>query len=125
MSIFEQFPKAAQLVKAYYLELFLQELLDEDLPDNFKEFAREIGISDEDFIKMYDKSPRGLFDAFDEQGVFIEISVSNGDFSYKIYPRDAKFLDVTWYKTRKEAEAAATQDAFKVLNDMLCEQTES
>ena len=29
MSIFEQFPKAAQLVKAYYLELFLQELLDE------------------------------------------------------------------------------------------------
>lgn len=125
MNLFEQFPQAAEVVRKYYLEIFLEGLNDENLPENFKEYARERGVNDKDIITMYEGNPRGLFDAFDNYGVFIEISFSNGDFSYKIFPRDAKFLDVTWYKSRKEAETVAVEDAFKVLNDMLCEQTKS
>ena len=119
MDVLKKYPKAAEVVRTYYLEVMLESLNTEELPENFKDYVREKGLSNEDIAKMLDAAPRGLFDAFDANGIFIEISVSNTDFSYKIYPRDAKFLDVTWYKTRKEAEKVATIDAFKVLEDAL------
>ena len=119
MEVLNKYPKAAEVVKGYYLEAMLENLNTEDLPENFKEYVRERGLSNEDIAKVLDASPRGLFDAFDENGIFIEISISNTDFSYKIYPRDVKFLSVKWYKTRREAEKVAVIDAFSVLEDAL------
>jgi uncharacterized membrane protein len=119
MEVLNKYPKAAEVVRKYYLEVMLESLNTEELPENFKDYVREKGLSNEDIAKMLDAAPRGLFDAFDDNGIFIEISVSNTDFSYKIYPRDVKFLDVKWYKTRREAEKVAVIDAFKVLEDAL------
>jgi hypothetical protein len=99
-------------------------LNDDSLPENFKEFVREMGVGNDKIAKIIDGSPRALFDVFDENQIYIEISVSNDKFSYKIYPRDIKFLDVVWYDTRKEVEKIAILDAFKLLNDKICEQTQ-
>jgi hypothetical protein len=120
----EKYPEAAKVVNNYYLEIMLKSLNDDSLPENFKEFVREMGVGNDKIAKIIDGSPRALFDVFDENQIYIEISVSNDKFSYKIYPRDIKFLDVVWYDTRKEVEKIAILDAFKLLNDKICEQTQ-
>jgi hypothetical protein len=124
LEILEKYPEAAKVVNNYYLEIMLKSLNDDSLPENFKEFVREMGVSNDKIAKIIEGSPRTLFDVFDENQIYIEISVSNDKFSYKIYPRDAKFLDVMWYDTRKEVEKIAILDAFKLLNDKICEQTQ-
>ena len=120
----EKYPEAAKVVNNYYLEIMLKSLNDDSLPENFKEFVREMGVGNDKIAKIIEGSPRALFDVFDENQIYIEISVSNDKFSYKIYPRDIKFLDVVWYDTRKEVEKIAILDAFKLLNDKICEQTQ-
>jgi hypothetical protein len=120
----QKYPEAAKVVNNYYLEIMLKSLNDDSLPENFKEFVREMGVGNDKIAKIIDGSPRALFDVFDENQIYIEISVSNDKFSYKIYPRDIKFLDVMWYDTRKEVEKIAILDAFKLLNDKICEQTQ-
>jgi hypothetical protein len=121
----QNYPEAAKVVNNYYLEIMLKSLNDDSLPENFKEFVREMGVDNDKIAKIIEGSPRALFDVFDENQIYIEISVSNDKFSYKIYPRDVKFLDVIWYDTRKEVEKIAILDAFKLLNDKICEQTQS
>jgi hypothetical protein len=125
LEILEKYPEAAKVVNNYYLEIMLKSLNDDSLPENFKEFVREMGVGNDKIAKIIEGSPRTLFDVFDENQIYIEISVSNDKFSYKIYPRDVKFLDVIWYDTRKEVEKIAILDAFKLLNDKICEQTQS
>ena len=120
----QKYPEAAKVVNNYYLEIMLKSLNDDSLPENFKEFVREMGVGNDKIAKIIEGSPRALFDVFDENQIYIEISVSNDKFSYKIYPRDIKFLDVMWYDTRKEVEKIAILDAFKLLNDKICEQTQ-
>jgi hypothetical protein len=120
----QKYPEAAKVVNNYYLEIMLKSLNDDSLPENFKEFVREMGVGNDKIAKIIEGSPRALFDVFDENQIYIEISVSNDKFSYKIYPRDAKFLGVMWYDTRKEVEKIAILDAFKLLNDKICEQTQ-
>ena len=120
----QNYPEAAKVVNNYYLEIMLKSLNDDSLPENFMEFVRELGVDNDKIAKIIEGSPRALFDVFDENQIYIEISVSNDKFSYKIYPRDAKFLDVMWYDTRKEVEKIAILDAFKLLNDKICEQTQ-
>jgi hypothetical protein len=125
LEILEKYPEAAKVVNNYYLEIMLKSLNDDSLPENFKEFVREMGVGNDKIAKIIEGSPRTLFDVFDENQIYIEISVSNDKFSYKIYPRDVKFLDVIWYDTRKEVEKIAILDAFKLLNDKICEQIQS
>ena len=124
LELLKKYPEAAKEVRSYYLELMLESLNNESLPEDFKDHVRAQGIDDDKIAKIAEGAPRNLFDVFDANGIFIEISISNKDFSYKIYPRDKDFLDVNWYPTRKFAEELAIKDAFKLLNDQLC-QTES
>jgi hypothetical protein len=99
----------------------LLSLDDSSLPEDFKDHVRAQGVSIDKIAVLGEASPRTLFDVFDENGLFIEIRISNEEFSYKIFPRDFDFLDVTWYPNRKEAESMAISDAFKLLNEKLCE----
>ena len=121
IKLLETYPEAAKLVTSYYLEKMLLSLDDSSLPEDFKDHVRAQGVSIDKIAVLAEASPRTLFDVFDENGLFIEIRISNTEFSYKIFPRDFDFLDVTWYPNRKEAESMAISDAFKLLNEKLCE----
>lgn len=116
--LLETYPKAALVVKQWLLGKMLDSLNDDKLPENFKEFVKEQGISDEKVSEILKNSPRALFDVFDEHKVFIEISINfPGElfFSYAINNIVGKNV----YKTRKEAEYAATSEAFELLNNKL------
>lgn len=121
IKLLQDYPEAAKLVTSYYLEKMLLSLDDSNLPEDFKEHVRAQGIDIDKIAVLAEASPRTLFDVFDENGLFIEIRISNDKFSYKIFPRDFNFLDVTWYPSRREAEQMAISDAFKLLNEKLCE----
>lgn len=119
LELLKKYPHAGKVVKGYFLNIMLESMNTDGLPDDFKEHVRSQGIDDEIIANLLKDSPRGMFDVFDENGQIIEISVSGKQFSYKIFPRDAKFLDVQWYNSRKEAEHAAVADAFATLDETL------
>lgn len=119
LELLQKYPEAGRVVKAYFLEILINSLNTENLPDDFKDHVRAQGVDDDVIAKILDNTPRNLFDVFDENGLMIEISVSGSQFSYKIFPRDAKFLNVDWYANRKEAEHAAVADAFATLDETL------
>lgn len=115
LQLLDEHPKAAIVVKQWYLEKMLESLKDESLPEDFKEHVRQQGIDNETIAKMIDGMPRTLFDVFDGQKVIIQINTFPS-FSYSINEGDV--ISGSW-ETRKEAETAAIKEAFKLLNDKL------
>lgn len=120
-------PYATRAVTSYYLGIMLESLNDESLPDNFKDFVREMGLEEARLARILEGSPRSLFDIFDENSLFIETMYMEGAFHYTI--NDGEHVILTNpqpYKTRKECDRAVIEEAFKLLNDKLCpKQTES
>jgi len=121
LELLEKFPKAAKVVKQYYLEKLI-ESLDATLPEDFREHVREQGITDEVLAKIVGEAPRMVFDVFDENGIYISIGVfAPASFKYQI--NDLLIGPVFRYseifKNRKEAEKAAVEKAFKLLNEKL------
>jgi hypothetical protein len=115
--LLENYGKAANVVKDFYLAKFLESMEDsENLPENFKEFAKEQGIDNDTVAKMIDAMPRALFDAFDANKVYIEIVISpDKKFTYAVESMET----IDFFDTRVEAEKAAIEKAFEILNEKL------
>jgi hypothetical protein len=115
--LLENYGKAASVVKDFYLGKFLDSMEGEDLPDNFKEFAKEQGIDNDTVAKMIDAMPRALFDAFDAHEVYIGVMpnelVGGMNFKYVVESKSGEGA------TRVEAEKKAIELAFQILNDKL------
>lgn len=115
LELMEAYPKTALVIKQWYLDRMLESLDDESLPEDFKKMVRESGIDDDKIAVFIDVSPRGLFDIFDNHKIFINIIWKTSKFSMEINGLSDKIE----YETRLEAEKAAVQEAFKLLNDKL------
>jgi len=112
-------PKAASFIHDFYLNAMLDALEDDKLPENFKQFAREQGLPFENIIAMLDANPRGLFDVFDDQGIFINISTTNNGKTYKCdVSQDLKGESQGGY-TRKEADLKGVILAIEMLEEKL------
>lgn len=81
IEILKQHPKAAQVMKDYYIDLMIES--SQDLPDHFREFLEERGLEMSNIADMMAAAPRNLFDVFDEHGIFINISTTNNGKSYQ------------------------------------------
>jgi hypothetical protein len=117
--LLENYGKAANVVKDFYLAKFLESMEDsENLPENFKDFAREQGIDNDTVSKMIDAMPRVLFDAFDAHEIYIQITVDleNNCFRYSF---DGGQLESNDYLTRIAAETRSIEAAFEILNNKL------
>jgi polyribonucleotide nucleotidyltransferase len=122
LELLKSYSEAAKVVKAYYLEIMLSTLNDDSLPEDFKEHVREMGIDDDKISRILSGSPRSMFDVFDDNGIFINITFDheNRVFRYSVEGE----VDSQDYLFRKAAEEAAVAEAFKILNERLC-QTQS
>lgn len=122
LELLKSYPEAAKVVKAYYLEIMLSTLNDDSLPEDFKEHVREMGIDDDKISKMLSGSSRSMFDVFDDNGILINVTFDheNRVFRYSVEGE----VDSQDYLFRKAAEQAAVAEAFKILNERLC-QTQS
>ena len=115
LELLKEHPKAAVVVKQWYLDKLLESLKDDNLPEDFKKYAREAGIDDERIGAMIDSAPRGMFDVFDGQKIYISINVSSKGATWDINNSEAS----EFYSIRTEAELAAIVEAFKLLEEKL------
>ena len=116
LKLLENFPKATIVIKQWFLDKLLESLKDNSVPENFKEFVRAQDMETDKIATMIEANPRVLFDVFDTHKVYIEISIDelNG-FWWRIDENKS----TVGYEYRINAEKAAIQQAFQILNDKL------
>jgi len=121
--LLETYDKAAIVIKQFYLQHMLESLNDENLPENFKDFVKEQGIDNDTVAVMLTASPRTFFDVFDNHKIYIEILVdltkTDALFSYVINGNIMDNVEGVLYNSRIEAERAAVEKAFQMLNEKL------
>jgi hypothetical protein len=120
--LLETYPKAAAAIKEFYYGKMIESLEeDNDIPQEFKDMVQAQQFDSEYVATFIDTNPRFLFDIFDSNNINIVIHVYTEEppteFAFSI-PQDNLDYDQL-YPTRKEAEAAAIEEAFKILNEQL------
>jgi len=120
IELLQKHPESSKLICSYYLEIMLESLKDDNLPEDFKAHVREQGIDDDNIAAIVDGNPRNLFDFFDSQSLFINIMTEKGEtFSYKIIINEIGVSSTLMAKTRKEAEKEAIIAAIGMLETRL------
>jgi hypothetical protein len=129
IELLKEYPKAALVVKQWLLNQLLESLKDDSVPEEFKQQIITDGIEDERIAALIDASPRGLFDCFDSQKVYINImpvcigmNTENKkvEYLYQINVFESTDYEYTSpFSTRKEVEQEAIKEAFKILNEKL------
>ena len=113
--LLDLYPIATEVVRDWFMEKMAESFKNQELPDNFKNLMREQGITNDKLVKLIDVNPRVLLDVFDDNGVIINVIHVNGVFSWNV--NTVKNLNS--YSSRREAESAAVQRAFQILDDKL------
>ena len=116
IELLETYPKAAKVIGDFYNNKLIDSMNDssEVVSEEFKEMLKQQSFDNEYVATFIDSNPRFLFDVFDEHEVYIKINAPN--FSFSI---GAGGLTSGTLKTRKEAEKAAIEHAFQILNNKL------
>ncbi len=119
LELLQKYPEAGKVVKDHFLSRMLENLNDDNIPDDFKEHVRAMGIEDEKVASMVGSAPRSMFDVFDDNGLFINIVFDNERnlFTWSINGQ----TNSQNYIFRKAAEQEAVAEAFKLLNEKLCQ----
>lgn len=122
IKLLEKYPKAGEVIKAWYLEKMLESFKElnnkEDVPQDFIESFKVINsIKDEEVSPMVDASPSALFPLFDANEIYINIFRIKNVFMWSL--ADNEFLDPRVFNTRKEADFAAIEQAFELLDRKL------
>jgi hypothetical protein len=109
-------PKAAIVVKQWLLDKLLEGLNDDKLPEDFKEYARQEGITDDKVVGILEGAPRAMFDVFDSHGLYVETIVDTGGiFWWKI----GETQSTIGYEFRINCDGAAIVEAFKLLEEKI------
>jgi len=123
-----QYPKAAKIVKDYYLEKFMKGLEGKDFPPEYLEHVKQQGIQLNIVEKVLENSPRQLVDVFDENQLYLDVAPCYDDsntkimFFFTIHKGEINFEDLGKegkYNTRIEAEKEAIKSAFEALESKL------
>ena len=117
IELLQKHPESSKLICSYYLEIMLESLKDDNLPEDFKARVREQGIDDDKIAAILDGNPRNLFDFFDSHGMYINVTTFPDTllFTYSIMTEIATSGSSEVYKTRKEADRNAVETAIKQL----------
>lgn len=128
LELLETYPKAAKVINEFYRSKMMNSMETDDVPEEFKEMLKEQSFDNEYIATFIDSSPRFLFDVFDENGIYITtpVSAADGHFRWEIVTDHENVLteehetySSEFLNTRKEAEKAAIEHAFAILNDKL------
>lgn len=117
LQLLKDHPKAALVIKQWYLEKMLESINDSSVPNDFKELVRSQGLDDEKVGRLIDSSHRTLFDVFDSHKIYIQISIlpESGKFWHVINGKDSSLK----FDNRKDADKQAVVEAFKLLDDKI------
>ena len=121
LELLQKNPNVAKLICSYYLEIMLESLKDEALPEEFKDSVREQGIDNEKIGAILDGNPRNLFDFFDSHKIYPNVVPTfDGTFFCSIIIGNTSETSSKWeFNTRKEADTAVIKDAILELEERL------
>jgi hypothetical protein len=120
--LLETYPKAAAAIKEFYYGKMIESLEeDNDIPQEFKDMVQAQQFDSEYVATFINTNPRFLFDIFDENGIYITtpVAASDGYFRWEIHSEAEVYETSEYLNNRKMAEAAAIEQAFKILNEKL------
>jgi hypothetical protein len=115
IEILNDYPLATETARDWFVKKMIESFEQDNAPEDFKNQMLSRGVSDITLAIMFDQSPRNFFDVLDDNKIFIEIRLSDGQeggFYYNI--NGAK--DNTIYNERIPCERAAVEKAFELLN---------
>ncbi len=119
MTIFKQMiednPLATEVVRDWFIQKMEDSLRGQELPEDFKQIMRKQGFPNEKLVKLFESTPRVLFDVFDDNGVIINVLHSDAVFVWDVN----NVKSIYTYSSRKEAETHAVQRAFQILQEKL------
>ena len=119
LELLETYPKAGKIVNDWFLDKMLKSLNTDAIPEEFKEYISHQPIENENIAVMIDNNPRVLFDVFDEHEIYININITRIKHIFTWSLADNEFLDSRVFNNRKEAEMAAIEQAFELLDKNL------
>jgi len=115
IELLEQYPKASEVVLEWYKSKMKDSLNISTLSEDIKESFNDYIIGLDHISLMIDNNPRFLFDVLDENEIYINIFRVKNVFMWSL--SDSEFLDDRVFNTRRNAEMAAIEQAFILLND--------
>lgn len=123
--LFEKYPKAAKVIVEHFTKIFMDSLNNNEITDDFKEIAKTEMLNSEYIQTFIQSNPRGLFDVFDENHIYITTPVSPADGYFRweiqtdyenVLTEEHETYRSEFLDNRKMAEVAAVEQAFKILN---------
>ena len=90
----------------------------EGVSEEFKDMLKQQSFDNEYVASFIDSNPRFLFDIFDANDIYIQISVDLENKCFR-WSLDGGHVESNDYAFRKEAETAAIESAFQILNEKL------
>lgn len=115
IEILKQHPKAAEVMKNYYINLMIESA--QDLPAHFKEFLQEKGLEMSNIAEMMETAPRNLFDVFDEHNIIISITYDRAANKFCYFVNE--YENGKHFDTRKQADKDAVGTALTLLEAKL------
>jgi hypothetical protein len=121
IELLETYPKAAAAIKEFYYGKMIESLQeDNDIPQEFKDMVKAQQFDSEYVATFIDNNPRFLFDIFDENDIYINVTAfPNKLFIYSLVGEVAEVGSTETSNTRKEAEKLVIERAFEILNNKL------
>jgi hypothetical protein len=119
LELLEKYPKAGKIVNKWFLDKMLKSLNTDTVPEEFKEYISNQPIDNQNIAVMIDNNPRVLFDVFDENEIYINITRLGGKFMSGYSNDIDQHIKDNLFITRKEAEFDAIESAFELLDKNL------
>ena len=122
--ILETYPKTANFLREWFMNQMIQNIQKDsngELED-IKKFMQERGI-DPPLILMLENNPNGLFETFDNLGVYINIECNlyagTMHTTYDMKKSKGQHIENNsiWFKSRKETEKSAMLEAIKYIEE--------
>jgi hypothetical protein len=123
LELLEKYPLSAKIVTEWFVQSMIESLKDESVPEEFKQLMRDQGIENDKVGTLIDVNPRVLFDVFDENEIYLNISRIKNIFMWSL--AENQFLDNRIFNSRKEAELASIESAFEILENQLTPKEET
>lgn len=125
LEILQKYPHSADVVRKWLFDRMVESMQDDSVPEDFKQSMMNEAVTNERLAVFIDTNPRILFDVFDENELYVHIVPINpikGVMKFLMGIDTLESLDdtpSTHYSTRKEAECAAIEKTFEILENKL------
>lgn len=118
IELLQQHPLSREVIRSHFIKKMLKEAISSFQPGEIDEKFVSENVNDDTISIFIDSFPRGLFDVFDSQRIYIEILLAEG---WRFEWRIGELRSPRTYATRSLTENAAIEQAFITLEKKLQE----